>query len=114
MVDKEKPLLDEDIEVKHMKRLEQVRARHPYHAISEDQSDLSHRYVALDLSLLRKDPKNVEGSSLSDLSLPRLGMTKRRVKVRFCLARPRPETQWKCRFTTILALDKVRFSPPRP
>lgn len=37
-VDKEKPLLDEDIEVKHMKRLEQVRARHPYHAISEDQS----------------------------------------------------------------------------
>ncbi|KAG4939064.1 hypothetical protein JHK86_045205 [Glycine max] len=39
-VDKEKPLLDEDIEVKHMKRLEQVRARHPYHAISEDQSEL--------------------------------------------------------------------------
>ena len=37
-VDGEKPLVDEDIEVKRMKRLEQLRARRPYHAISEDGS----------------------------------------------------------------------------
>ncbi|KAL2335970.1 hypothetical protein Fmac_010416 [Flemingia macrophylla] len=36
--DEEKPLVDEDIEVKRMKRLEQLRARRPYHAISEDGS----------------------------------------------------------------------------
>ncbi|KAK7292676.1 hypothetical protein RJT34_15527 [Clitoria ternatea] len=36
--DEEKPLIDEDIEVKRMKRLEQLRARRPYHAISEDGS----------------------------------------------------------------------------
>ncbi|KAJ1429595.1 Bud13 [Sesbania bispinosa] len=34
----EKPLVDEDIDVKRMKRLEQLRARRPYHAISEDGS----------------------------------------------------------------------------
>ncbi|TKY63921.1 BUD13-like protein [Spatholobus suberectus] len=36
--EEEKPLIDEDIEVKRMKRLEQLRARRPYHAISEDGS----------------------------------------------------------------------------
>ncbi|XP_027336436.1 BUD13 homolog isoform X2 [Abrus precatorius] len=36
--DGEKPIIDEDIEVKRMKRLEQLRARRPYHAISEDGS----------------------------------------------------------------------------
>nr|KYP77066.1 BUD13 isogeny [Cajanus cajan] len=36
--DEEKPLVDEDIEVKRMKRLEQLKARRPYHAISEDGS----------------------------------------------------------------------------
>ncbi|XP_052724928.1 uncharacterized protein LOC108321197 isoform X2 [Vigna angularis] len=36
--DEEKPLVDEDIDVKRMKRLEQLRARRPYHAISEDGS----------------------------------------------------------------------------
>ncbi|XP_004510786.1 uncharacterized protein [Cicer arietinum] len=36
--DGEKPVVDEDIEVKRMKRLEQLKARRPYHAISEDGS----------------------------------------------------------------------------
>ncbi|XP_027939973.1 BUD13 homolog [Vigna unguiculata] len=36
--DEEKPLVDEDIDVKRMKRLEQLRARRPYNAISEDGS----------------------------------------------------------------------------
>ncbi|GAB4858535.1 hypothetical protein Ancab_010010 [Ancistrocladus abbreviatus] len=34
----EKPQVDEDIEVKRMKRLEQLRSRRPYHGISEDGS----------------------------------------------------------------------------
>lgn len=36
--DEEKPQVDEDIEVKHMKRLEQLRMRRPFGAISEDGS----------------------------------------------------------------------------
>lgn len=37
-VDGEEPVIDEDIEVKRMKRLELLRARRPYNAISEDGS----------------------------------------------------------------------------
>jgi pre-mRNA-splicing factor CWC26 len=37
-VDEEKPVVDEDIEVKRMKRLEQLKARRSYHDISEDGS----------------------------------------------------------------------------
>lgn len=36
--DEEKPIVDEDIEVKRMKRLEQLKARRAYHDISEDGS----------------------------------------------------------------------------
>ncbi|XP_022865942.1 BUD13 homolog [Olea europaea var. sylvestris] len=36
--DEEKPQVDEDIEIKHMKRLEQLRMRRPFGAISEDGS----------------------------------------------------------------------------
>lgn len=36
--DEEKPQIDEDIEVKRMKRLEQVRLRRPYNVLSEDGS----------------------------------------------------------------------------
>ncbi|KAF7826963.1 BUD13-like protein [Senna tora] len=46
--DEEKPLIDEDIEVKRMRRLEQLRARRPYHGISEDGSgwvSLSSKHV---------------------------------------------------------------------
>ena len=38
LVDEEKPQIDEDIEVKRMKRLEQLRSKRPYHDISEDGS----------------------------------------------------------------------------
>ncbi|OWM88303.1 BUD13 homolog [Punica granatum] len=36
--DEAKPQIDEDIEVKRMKRLEQLRSRRPYHSIAEDGS----------------------------------------------------------------------------
>ncbi|KAL2453770.1 hypothetical protein Adt_48733 [Abeliophyllum distichum] len=36
--DEEKPQVDEDLEVKHMKRLEQIRMRRPFGAISDDGS----------------------------------------------------------------------------
>ncbi|MED6145973.1 hypothetical protein PIB30_030192 [Stylosanthes scabra] len=64
--DEEKPLVDEDIEVKRMKRLEQLRARRPYHAISEDGSGW------VSLSSQPADPINVN----DDMSPPR----KRRVR----------------------------------
>lgn len=38
LTDEEKPLVDEDIEVKRMRRLEQLRAKRPFGAISEDGS----------------------------------------------------------------------------
>lgn len=38
LLDEEKPIVDEDIEVKRMKRLEQLKARRAYHDISEDGS----------------------------------------------------------------------------
>ncbi|KAG5009197.1 hypothetical protein GLYMA_07G070900v4 [Glycine max] len=59
--DEEKPLIDEDIEVKRMKRLEQVRARRPYHAISEDGSGW------VSLSSNSENPIN----SINDMSPPR-------------------------------------------
>ncbi|KAF6153989.1 hypothetical protein GIB67_037693 [Kingdonia uniflora] len=37
-LDEEKPQINEDVEVKRMKRLEQIRSQRPYHAISEDGS----------------------------------------------------------------------------
>ncbi|XP_015947022.1 uncharacterized protein LOC107471973 [Arachis duranensis] len=59
--DEEKPIVDEDIEVKRMKRLEQLRARRPYHAISEDGSGW------ISLSSQPVDPSNVN----DDMSPPR-------------------------------------------
>ncbi|KAL6187211.1 hypothetical protein ACLB2K_043326 [Fragaria x ananassa] len=57
--EEEKPLVDEDIEVKRMRRLELLRARRPYDAISEDGSG----WV--------KVPLKREGSEVADLSPPR-------------------------------------------
>lgn len=51
-VDGEKPVVDEDVEVKRMKRLEQLRARRPFHAISEDGSGW------IPLSSKSADPSN--------------------------------------------------------
>ncbi|KAJ7944642.1 BUD13-like protein [Quillaja saponaria] len=59
--DEEKPQVDEDIEVKRMKRLEQLRARRPYNAISEDGSG----WISL-------SPKHLNSiNSNSDMSPPR-------------------------------------------
>ena len=60
-VDEEKPQVDEDIDVKRMKRLEQLRARRPYHAISEDGSG----WVSLS-----SNPENSIDSN-NDISPPR-------------------------------------------
>ncbi|KAL6192349.1 PREDICTED: BUD13 homolog [Fragaria vesca subsp. vesca] len=57
--EEEKPLVDEDIEVKRMRRLELLRARRPYDAISEDGSG----WVQV--------PLKREGSEEADLSPPR-------------------------------------------
>lgn len=60
-VDEEKPQVDEDIEVKRMRRLEQLRAMRAYNAISEDGSG----WVSL-------SPKHVNSDDLnSDMSPPR-------------------------------------------
>ncbi|XP_059441159.1 uncharacterized protein LOC132173633 [Corylus avellana] len=59
--DEEKPQVDEDIEVKRMRRLEQLRARRPYNAISDDGSG----WVPL-------SPKHGKSSDpYSDMSPPR-------------------------------------------
>ncbi|XP_020112677.1 BUD13 homolog [Ananas comosus] len=61
----EQPQIDEDIEVKRMKRLEAIRARKPYHAIAEDGSG----WVSV------SDPSKLsdvaKGSGVGDLSPPR-------------------------------------------
>ncbi|KAK7259263.1 hypothetical protein RIF29_24865 [Crotalaria pallida] len=64
--DAEKPIIEEDIEVKRMKRLEQLRTRRHYHAISEDGSGW------VSLSSNSENPIN----SNNDMSPPR----KRRVR----------------------------------
>nr|CAD1835704.1 unnamed protein product [Ananas comosus var. bracteatus] len=61
----EQPQIDEDIEVKRMKRLEAIRARKPYHAIAEDGSGW---VSVLDPSKLSDVAK---GSGVGDLSPPR-------------------------------------------
>ncbi|KAL6189712.1 hypothetical protein ACLB2K_036115 [Fragaria x ananassa] len=94
--EEEKPLVDEDIEVKRMRRLELLRARRPYDAISEDGSG----WV--------KVPLKREGSEEADLSPPRK---------RFCS--PSPEHGMDSRGSDLLPPRKSRrggdedLSPPR-
>ncbi|XP_015896766.3 uncharacterized protein LOC107430445 [Ziziphus jujuba] len=64
--DEEVPQVDEDIEVKRMRRLEELRARRPYNAISEDGSGW--------VSLSMKD-SNLNNSN-SDMSPPRKRMAR--------------------------------------
>ncbi|XP_010540728.1 PREDICTED: BUD13 homolog [Tarenaya hassleriana] len=62
----EKPLVDEDIEVKRMRRLEQIKARRAYNAIAEDGSG----WVSL-------SPKRLDvGDEKSDISPPRRQRTR--------------------------------------
>ncbi|KAI9073657.1 hypothetical protein K1719_044370 [Acacia pycnantha] len=67
--DAENPVVDEDIEVKRMRRLEQLRARRPYHAISEDGSG----WVSLSTEHVISDNINNDMSPPqdTDLSPPR-------------------------------------------
>nr|GMC96226.1 BUD13 homolog [Ipomoea batatas] len=63
--DEEKPLVDEDIDVKRMKRLEELRAKRPFGAISEDGSG----WVSVSDA-----PKNLNSDAQNlDLSPPRKG-----------------------------------------
>ncbi|GAB2213479.1 hypothetical protein Drorol1_Dr00021525 [Drosera rotundifolia] len=64
----EKPVLEEDVDVKRMKRLEQLRARRPYNGISEDGSG----WVTVS-----DVPKSSSGDDRSgDISPPRRGRTR--------------------------------------
>ncbi|GFZ02034.1 hypothetical protein Acr_15g0006430 [Actinidia rufa] len=108
--DEEKPLVDEDIEVKRMKRLEQLRLRRPFGAISEDgsgwvpvsdtptplnsneqNSDISpprKRRIWNDTSSPEPDLKSSRGGrEVTDLSPPR------QVRRRHPTPSPEPETK---------------------
>nr|GME17032.1 BUD13 homolog [Ipomoea batatas] len=66
--DEEKPLVDEDIDVKRMKRLEELRAKRPFGAISEDGSG----WVSVSDA-----PKNLNSDVQNlDLSPPRKGIAR--------------------------------------
>ncbi|XP_054794998.1 uncharacterized protein LOC129300446 [Prosopis cineraria] len=90
--DEEKPVVDEDIEVKRMRRLEQLRARRPYHAISEDGSG----WVSL-------SPKHVISNNINnDMSPPCKG------KIRNDTPSPEPELNpWTSN------VEDTDLSPPR-
>ncbi|XP_057968014.1 uncharacterized protein LOC131157697 [Malania oleifera] len=91
--DEEKPQIDEDIEVKRMKRLEQLRSRRPYHAISEDGSG----WVSVDApKLLNSDDPS------SDMSPPRQHRARKDT--------PSPEPELK---PSGLQRDSFDLSPPR-
>ncbi|XP_059656720.1 uncharacterized protein LOC132303473 [Cornus florida] len=77
--DEEKPQVDEDIEVKRMKRLEQLKSRRPFGAISEDGSG----WVSVS-----DNPKDLNSEyQNSDMSSPR--------KRRSCNDTPSPEPELK-------------------
>ncbi|KAL8137523.1 hypothetical protein V2J09_003524 [Rumex salicifolius] len=81
----EKPQVDEDIEIKRMKRLEQLRAKRPYHAISEDGSG----WVSLTDGAIGSDVAELNEPSTSraiDLSPPR----QRQHRKRFDSLSPEP------------------------
>lgn len=90
--DEEKPQVDEDIEVKRMKRLEQLRLKRPYNGIAEDGSG----WVSFDT--LCPDSQKPD----SDMSPPR----KQRTRNDSPLPEPEPRPPGSARVTTDL-------SPPR-
>ncbi|CAH9066308.1 unnamed protein product [Cuscuta europaea] len=96
LADDEKPLVNEDIEVKRMKRLEQLRAKRPFGAISEDGSgwvsvsDAPKNNLNSDDQNLDLSPPRKRSSSITldaDLSPPR----KRRA--RYDTPSPEPESR---------------------
>ncbi|CAL5359663.1 unnamed protein product [Camellia sinensis] len=92
--DEEKPLVDEDIEVKRMKRLEELRSRRPYGAISEDGSG----WISVSDTPMPLDSNNQN----SDISPPR----KRRVRN----DTPSPEPELK---SSVDHREVTDLSPPR-
>uniref|UniRef100_A0A7N2N243 Uncharacterized protein n=1 Tax=Quercus lobata TaxID=97700 RepID=A0A7N2N243_QUELO len=92
-VDEEKPQVDEDIEVKRMRRLEQLRARRAYNAISEDGSG----WVSLSPKFLNSNDPNF------DMSPPR--------KQRIRNDTPSPEPEQKHSYS---ARDNIDLSPSQP
>ncbi|KAI9116020.1 hypothetical protein K1719_012950 [Acacia pycnantha] len=90
--DAENPVVDEDIEVKRMRRLEQLRARRPYHAISEDGSG----WVSLSSEHAISDNIN------NDMSPPRKG------KIRNDTPSPEPELN-----PLTSNVEDTDLSPPR-
>ncbi|KAK7827348.1 bud13 like protein [Quercus suber] len=87
--DEEKPQVNEDIEVKRMRRLEQLRARRAYNAISEDGSG----WVSLSPKCLNSNDPN------SDMSPPR------KQRIRNDTPSPEPEQDF--------GRDNIDLSPPR-
>lgn len=92
--DEEKPVVDEDIEVKRMKRLEQLRLRRPFGAISEDGSgwvpvsDVPKEEQNLDISPPRRRQVQTDVPSPDpDLSPPR------QLRRRFHTPSPESETE---------------------
>ena len=92
-VDEEKPQVDEDVEVKRMRRLEQLRARRAYNAISEDGSG----WVSLSPKCLNSNDPN------SDMSTPR--------KHRIRNDTPSPEPEQKPSYSV---RDNIDLSPSQP
>jgi pre-mRNA-splicing factor CWC26 len=90
--DEEKPQVDEDIEVKRMRRLEELRARRPYNAISDDGSG----WISLSPNHAKSSDPN------SDMSPPR----KQRVRN----DTPSPEPELK---PSDSGRDNTDLSPPR-
>ncbi|KAK9266876.1 hypothetical protein L1049_027135 [Liquidambar formosana] len=92
--DEEKPQIEEDIEVKRMKRLEQLRSRRPYNVISEDGSG----WVPISDApkLLNSDDQT------SDMSPPR------KWRARYDTPSPEPELK-----PSESGRDATDLSPPR-
>ncbi|XP_050264218.1 uncharacterized protein LOC126708466 [Quercus robur] len=91
--DEEKPQVDEDIEVKRMRWLEQLRARRAYNAISEDGSG----WLSLSPKCLNSNDPNF------DMSPPR--------KQRIRNDTPSPEPEQKPSYS---ARDNIDLSPSQP
>ncbi|XAR64121.1 hypothetical protein NMG60_11024340 [Bertholletia excelsa] len=89
--DDEKPLVDEDIEVKRMKRLEQLRSKRPFGTISEDGSG----WVSI------SDTPKQESNQTSDIS-PR--------EHRIRMDTPSPSPEWE---PSRGGRDFTDLSPPR-
>lgn len=93
-VDEEKPLINEDIEVKRMKRLEQLSSKRHYNTISEDGSGW--------VSIFAAPKQSNSGDKNSDTSPPR------RQRPRYDTPSPEPEPR-----PSDLGREGSDMSPPR-